>query len=266
MKRLGRVLAVAGSDSSGGAGIQADIKAIMACGGYAMTAVTAVTVQNTLGVTAIHAIPDDIVDAQIHSVLGDIGADAIKTGMVGTASSVLKIAQTIRDLAGDTPLVLDPVMVATSGDRLVDDATISAIREHLLPLAFLVTPNAPEAETLTGLSVSNVDEQVEAGKALLALGANAVLVKGGHLTGPVVRDVLVLDKSVHVFESERLDTTSTHGTGCTLASAIATGVANGLALPDAVESAGRYLHEAIARAPGFGAGHGPIDHGWVIRS
>jgi len=266
MKRLGRVLTIAGSDSGGGAGIQADIKAITALGGFAMSAVTAVTVQNTLGVTGIHPIPDETIEAQIRSVLGDLGADAIKTGMLGQASTVAMIAKTLRDTASDIPLVVDPVMVATSGDRLIDDDAVAAIRDDLLPLAFLVTPNAPEAEALTGLTVTNADEQVEAGQALVAMGANAALIKGGHLTGGTVRDVLVRGKESYVFESQRLDTTNTHGTGCTLASAIATGIAKGQDLPDAVEAAGRYLHEAIRHAAGYGAGHGPVDHGWVLRS
>lgn len=264
MGKTGRVLAIAGSDSGGGAGIQADIKAVTACGGYAMTAVTAVTVQNTQGVTDIHAVPDTIIDAQIRSVLGDIGADAIKTGMLGQASTVKTIARTLAGIAPDIPLILDPVMVATSGDRLVDDDAFAAIRDDLLPQAFLVTPNAPEAEALTGLPVTNADEQVAAGKAIIALGANAALIKGGHLTGTTIRDVLVCGKEIYVFESQRLDTTNTHGTGCTLASAIATGIARGQDLPDAVESAGRYLHEAIRYAAGYGAGHGPVDHGWVL--
>jgi len=265
MDKLARVLAIAGSDSGGGAGIQADIKAITALGGYAMTAVTAITVQNTRGVTGIHPVPEDVIGAQVRAVLSDIGADAVKTGMLGTAATVEAVADALADAGPDIPLVLDPVMIATSGDRLVADDAVAAIRTRLLPRAAIVTPNAPEAATLTGLDVTNADEQVEAGRALIDAGAGAALVKGGHLSGPTVRDVLVTEKEVFVFESKRLDTTSTHGTGCTLASAIATGLAKGLALQDAVEAAGQYLHEAILRAPGLGSGHGPVDHGWVLR-
>lgn len=265
MDRLARVLAIAGSDSGGGAGIQADIKAISALGGFAMTAVTAITVQNTLGVTGIHPVPEDIIGAQIRAVLIDIGADTIKTGMLGSAAIVETVAAALAEAGPDIPLVLDPVMIATSGDRLVDDAAIAAIRETLLPRAALITPNAPEAATLTGLAVTNADEQAEAGRALVAAGAGAALVKGGHLTGPIVCDVLVTPRETYVFESGRLETTNTHGTGCTLASAIATGLAQGKALPDAVEAAGRYLHEAILRAPGLGSGHGPVDHFWMLR-
>tara|TARA_R110002073_G_scaffold126703_1_gene271611 strand:- start:965 stop:1792 length:828 start_codon:yes stop_codon:yes gene_type:complete len=265
METLGRVLAIAGSDSGGGAGIQADIKAITALGGYAMTAVTAITVQNTKGVTGIHPVPAEVIGAQIRSVLGDIGADTVKTGMLGSAEIVQTVAAALADAGPDIPLILDPVMIATSGDRLVDDDAVAAIRDQLLPRAAIVTPNSPEAETLTGRAVTNCDEQVEAGRALVAMGAGAALIKGGHLSGPTVRDVLVTAKEVFVFESKRLDTTNTHGTGCTLASAIATGLARGQSLPDAVEAAGRYLHEAILRAPGLGSGHGPVDHGWVLR-
>lgn len=261
----GRVLIVAGSDSGGGAGIQADIKAVSAAGGYAATAVTALTVQNTLGVSAVHPVPLDIIEGQIRAVLDDIGADAIKTGMLATADVVRLVARVLKDAAADIPLVLDPVMVATSGDVLLAEDAITAVRGELLPLAALVTPNAPEAEKLTGLTVSNVGEQAEAGRALVAAGAQAALVKGGHLTGPVVHDVLVTAKEMRVFESPRIDTTNTHGTGCTLASAIAARIALGQPLSEAVERAGRYLHEAIVRAPGFGAGHGPVDHVWPLR-
>lgn len=261
----GRVLIVAGSDSGGGAGIQADIKAVSAAGGYAATAITALTVQNTLGVSAVHPVPLDIIEGQMRAVLDDIGADAIKTGMLATADVVRLVARVLRETAADIPLVLDPVMVATSGDVLLAEDAIAAVREALLPLAALVTPNAPEAEKLTGLKITNPGEQAEAGRALVAAGAKAALVKGGHLTGPVVHDVLVTSKEMRVFESPRIDTTNTHGTGCTLASAIAARIALGQSLTEAVEGAGRYLHEAIVRAPGFGSGHGPVDHVWPLR-
>lgn len=261
----GRVLIVAGSDSGGGAGVQADIKAVSAAGGYAATAITALTVQNTLGVSAVHPVPLDIIEGQMRAVLDDIGADAVKTGMLAKADVVRLVARVLRESAPDIPLVLDPVMVATSGDVLLAEDAISAVREELLPVAALVTPNAPEAEKLTGLNVSNVGEQAEAGRALVEAGAKAALVKGGHLTGPVVHDVLVTAKEMRVFESPRIDTTNTHGTGCTLASAIAARIALGQPLSEAVEGAGRYLHEAIVRAPGFGSGHGPVDHVWPLR-
>lgn len=263
-EQKGRVLIIAGSDSGGGAGIQADIKAVTALGGYAATAITAITVQNTLGVTGVHAIPDNVVIAQAKAVLDDIGADVIKTGMLGSAALVEAVAGLLGDYPG-IPVVLDPVMVATSGDSLVADDAVEAIRTRLLPLASLVTPNAPEAEKLTGLPVTNAQEQAEAGKALVEAGAAAALVKGGHIPGDVISDVLVTADMTMLFDSERQDTTSTHGTGCTLASGIAAGLAQGLSLADAVEGAGRYLAEAIRRAPGFGSGHGPVDHAWVVR-
>ena len=260
----GRVLIVAGSDSGGGAGVQADIKAVTVTGGYAATAITAVTVQNTKGVTAVHPIPDEIIADQMRAVLGDIGADVVKTGMLGTASVVETVADVLEE-TGAANLVLDPVMVATSGDRLIDEDAEAALRDRLLPKAGVVTPNIPEAEILTGMTIEDVGGQIEAGEALLKAGAFAALVKGGHLDGPTVRDVLVTPSGMRLFEQERLKTRHTHGTGCTLASAIASFLAQGQALSEAVQNASDYLHEAIRHAPGLGAGHGPVDHGWPLR-
>ncbi|MHA6287364.1 bifunctional hydroxymethylpyrimidine kinase/phosphomethylpyrimidine kinase [Maricaulis sp. CAU 1757] len=260
----GRVLVIAGSDSGGGAGIQADIKAITAMGGYAATAITAITVQDTRGVSAVHPVPVDIVKAQAEAVLDDIGADFIKTGMLGSAELVEAVAALLESRDPAVPLVLDPVMVATSGDRLVDEAAVEAIRDRLLPLATLVTPNIPEVEALTGGKVENLEDQIAAGEALLEAGARAVLVKGGHRKGPVVTDVLVSSRGMEIIERPRIKTTSTHGTGCTLASAIAALLAQGRDLSDAVRTGGDYVHEAIVRAPGFGQGHGPIAHAWVL--
>jgi hydroxymethylpyrimidine/phosphomethylpyrimidine kinase len=261
----GRVLIIAGSDSGGGAGIQADIKAVSALGGFAMTAVTAITVQNTLGVTGIHPVPDDTVADQMRAVLSDLGADAIKTGMLATASLIETVASVLEQEAPDVPLVLDPVMVATSGDALVDTTAAEAIKSRLLPRAALVTPNIPEAERLTGLTIGDLDTQIAAAEALVEAGAKAALVKGGHMSGQVLRDVLVSARGLQIFEHERLDTPHTHGTGCTLASAISSLLAQGHALPEAVRRAGDYLHNAIRHAPGFGAGHGPVDHFWMLR-
>jgi len=261
----GRVLIIAGSDSGGGAGIQADIKAVSALGGFTMTAVTAITVQNTLGVTGIHPVPDDTVADQMRAVLSDLGADAIKTGMLATASLIETVASVLEQEARDVPLVLDPVMVATSGDALVDTTAAEAIKSRLLPRAALVTPNIPEAERLTGLTIGDLDTQIAAAEALVEAGAKAALVKGGHMSGQVLRDVLVSARGLQIFEHERLDTPHTHGTGCTLASAISSLLAQGHALPEAVRRAGDYLHNAIRHAPGFGAGHGPVDHFWMLR-
>ncbi len=260
----GRVLIIAGSDSSGGAGVQADIKTVTALGGYAATAITAITVQDTTGVRAIHGIPDDIIAGQIQAVLGDIGADAIKTGMLGTAQVIETVIGAL-DANGDpgVPLIVDPVMVAASGARLIDDGAVDALREHLVPRAALLTPNAPEAEALTGITVEDMDGQRAAAEALLELGARAVLVKGGHLDSADVIDVLATRNGVRLFTRPRIKTRHTHGTGCTLASACAALIAQGLSIDRAVEQAGDYLHEAIRRAPGFGKGGGPVGHGWT---
>ncbi len=261
----GRVLTVAGSDSGGGAGIQADIKTITALGSYAMTAITAITAQDTLGVHGVWPVDTEAVQAQIKVTLADIGADVIKTGMLGNKAMVECVAETLSEAAKGVPQIVDPVMVATSGDRLLDERAIGAMRALMLPGAKLVTPNAPEAEILTGKAVESVDGQRRAAEALLETGARGALVKGGHIEGDVITDVLQTTRGEWIYESERIDTTSTHGTGCTLASAIAAYVAQGVDLPDAVEHARTYLQGAIKNAPGLGVGHGPVDHGWMGR-
>ena len=261
---LGRVLIIAGSDSGGGAGLQADVKTVTMLGGHASVAVTAVTVQNTLGVHAILPIAADLVRAQGLAVLDDIGADAIKIGMLGSPEVAEAAAALIED-AGDVPTVIDPVLSAKGGAALADDATLRALRERLLPLAALLTPNAPEAAALTGLEVETTEDLRRAAEALLRAGARAVLVKGGHLPGPRVVDVMATSAGETRFESERVDSRHTHGTGCTLASAIATGLAQDRPLEEAVEAAREYVLGAIRHAPGFGAGHGPMDHGWLLR-
>lgn len=258
----GRVLIIAGSDSGGGAGIQADIKTVTALGGYAMTAVTAVTVQNTLGVTGVHAIPTDVIAAQARAVLSDLGADVIKTGMLGSAKVVELVAELL-DEAG-LPAVVDPVMIAKGGEPLIAARAIAAMRDLLVRRATLLTPNAPEAEALTGLSVTTLDEARRAGDRLLGMGAKAVLMKGGHVPGDTVVDLLISDAGETLFEQARIETRHTHGTGCTLASACATGLAQGLLMPEAVARAWAYTGEAIRRAPGLGRGHGPLDHGWPL--
>lgn len=262
----GRVLIIAGSDSGGGAGIQADLKAVTMLGGYAMTAITAITAQDTTGVHGVWPVAPDAVTAQIRACLSDIGADAIKTGMLGTAHLVDQAAETLDMLAKDVPRIVDPVMVATSGDRLVDEKAVSAIASVLIPGAILVTPNAPEAEVLTGKSVDGINGQRRAAEALLELGAKGVLVKGGHVPGKIIHDVLQTERGEWLFESERIQTSSTHGTGCTLASASAAMIAQGLSVSDAVNSARDYLHEAIKQAPGLGKGHGPVAHNWMLKN
>ena len=264
MNSLGRVLIIAGSDSGGGAGVQADIKTVTALGGYAASAITAVTVQNTLGVTGVHPIPLEVIEAQVRAVLDDIGADAIKTGMLGDVATVELVARLL-DSAPGVPAILDPVMTAKSGAVLLAADAAQAVRRLLVPRAALLTPNAPEAEALTGLTVSDAHGLRRAGEALLAAGARAVLMKGGHVPGDRVFDLLITPDGETVFEGERIDTRHTHGTGCTLASACAAGLAQGLPLAAAVARAWDYVHEAMLRAPGFGRGHGPLDHGGPLR-
>ena len=260
---LGRVLIIAGSDSGGGAGIQADIKAVTMLGGYAATAITAITVQNTLGVHDVHPLPLDLIEAQARAVLDDIGADAIKTGMLGTREVVERVAAILD--TSEAPMVVDPVMVAKGGQSLLADDAVSAVRALMVPRATLLTPNAPEAEALTGLDVADLDGQRRAGEALLVMGARAVLMKGGHVPGETVIDLLLTPNGETLLEGPRIDTRHTHGTGCTLASACAVGLARGLPLEAAVAEAWAYVAEAIRRAPGLGGGRGPLDHGWPLR-
>ena len=261
----GRVLIIAGSDSGGGAGLQGDLKTVTMLGGYGATAVTAVTVQNTLGVTGVHPIPLDLIEAQARAVLDDIGADAIKTGMLGDVDVVERVAQ-ILDSVRHIPAVIDPVMIAKGGHPLLADRAIGAVRSLMIPRAALLTPNAPEAAALTGLAVETLDDQRRAGEALLKLGAHAVLMKGGHVAGDLLIDLLMTPDGETGFETPRLETRHTHGTGCTLASACATGLAQGMTLTSAGARAWAYVQEAIVHAPGLGAGHGPLDHGWSLRN
>ena len=212
-----------------------------------------VTVQNTVGVRGIHAVPTDVIAAQIECVLDDIGTDAIKTGMLGGVAAVRAVTDVLKRKASGIPLVVDPVMVAKGGASLLADDAVATLRETLLPLATLLTPNTPEAERLTARSVGSEADQVAVGKALLAMGAKAVLVKGGHMAGDIVADALVTNSSVTWFRGPRITSTSTHGTGCTLASACAAGLAQGMTLQDAVARAHAYVQQAIKSAPGFGA-------------
>ncbi|MCC6789428.1 MAG: bifunctional hydroxymethylpyrimidine kinase/phosphomethylpyrimidine kinase [Hyphomonadaceae bacterium] len=265
-KPKGRVLIIAGSDSGGGAGIQADIKTVSALGGYAMTAITAVTVQNTLGVTDVHAVPPDIVRAQIEAVMGDLGADTWKIGMMGSADHVRAVLEAWYAVGAGAPVILDPVMIAKGGASLLNEDAIEVIRDELMPIAAMVTPNAPEAEALTGVAVHDLDGQMDAADVLVnRLGAWSALVKGGHIHGSTVRDVLLTQSGYRVFESPRIETNATHGTGCTLASAIAAYNSIGEELEPSVEKARAYLMEAIKNAPGFGLGHQPLGHNWPCR-
>ena len=261
---IGRVLIIAGSDSGGGAGIQADIKTVTALGGYAMTAVTAVTVQNTEGVRGFHEIPPAVVAAQIAAVLEDIGADVIKTGMLAGVAIIEAVGAALKKSAAHIPRVVDPVMRAKGGHGLLAEDAAAALIEHLVRGAALITPNLPEAEVLTGLTIKTVADMEGAVPALRSLGATAVLLKGGHLEGPRLVDLLITANDVMRFEDSRIETAATHGTGCTLASAIAAGLADKLPLPEAVARARAYVREAMLTAPGLGRGHGPLNHGHTV--
>jgi len=246
-----RILIIAGSDSGGGAGIQADIKTVTMLGGHAMTAVTAVTAQNTLGVTAIHAVPTEVVLAQIDAVIEDIGVDAVKIGMIGSPFTALHIATRLEKLEG-VPVVFDPVMVATSGAPLADDPTVAAFGK-LMDVATITTPNLPELRRLTGQ-----DDEVAAALDLVSRHHSAVLIKGGHEEGDALADALIEEDNMTSWQGQRIETTSTHGTGCTLASAIAFYLGAGLGLVQSVERARLFVRMALREAPGLGKGHGPL--------
>lgn len=256
------VLTIAGSDSGGGAGIQADLKTFSALGCFGTSAITAVTVQNTLGVSAIHSIPPEIVAGQIKAVLDDIKPDAIKIGMVHSAELAVAIASVLKDYAA-IPVIFDPVMVATSGDKLIENGTIDCLKQVLFPLAVLVTPNLDEAVLLAEMPINNVEDMKIAADRIFSFGCEAVLVKGGHLKGKQLFDVY-LDKSgqKQIFESEAIDTNNTHGTGCSLSSAIAAFTARKLDLIPAIAEAKIYIHQAIESGKDVktGEGNGPLNH------
>lgn len=256
------VLTIAGSDSGGGAGIQADLKTFSALGCFGTSAITAITVQNTLGVTGIHSIPPGIVTGQIRAVMDDIQPAAIKIGMIHTPELALAIAETLRQYP-DVPVVLDPVMVATSGDRLIESSTISILKEQLFPLVSLVTPNLDEAAILADMPLHDLSDMQKAADSILQTGCNAVLVKGGHLAGRELFDVYKdQQQHAHIISSQHIDTANTHGTGCTLSSAIAAYLARGEKLVTAIDKASQYIHTAIAAGQYVqtGKGHGPLNH------
>ncbi|HWB51971.1 MAG TPA: bifunctional hydroxymethylpyrimidine kinase/phosphomethylpyrimidine kinase [Stellaceae bacterium] len=261
----GRVLIVAGSDSGGGAGIQADIKAVTMLDAFAATAITALTAQNTEGVHGVLPIDPAFIRRQMEVVLDDIGADAVKTGMLHDAAVIETVAAVLAERAGETPLVLDPVMVAKGGAPLIQLEAIDALKVRLVPRAAVLTPNLPEAEILCGRAIADVAAMRAAAQALRALGCRAVLLKGGHLDGDTVHDILATAAGLTEWTSPRIASRHTHGTGCTLASAIAAGLAQGMDVVAAVERARAYVQKAIASAPGIGRGHGPLDHAHPLR-
>ena len=253
-----KAMTIAGSDSGGGAGIQADLKTFSALGVYGSSTLTAITAQNTVGVTMVHEIPIDIIVAQIDAVLSDIGADAVKTGMLASSAIVETVAQEM-ERHHVSQLVVDPVMVAKSGDRLLREDAVEALRTRLIPLAAVVTPNIPEAEALTGLKIETDEDVRRAAEAIVQLGARAVVVKGGHREGPAT-DLFYDGVRFQEFSAPRIDTVNTHGTGCTFASAVAAGLARGLEVVESVELAKDYVTEAIRRSFPVGHGHGPLHH------
>ena len=256
-----RALTIAGSDSGGGAGIQADLKTFAALGVFGTSAITAITAQNTLGVTAVAEVPIEVITDQIEAVTSDIGIHAVKTGMLSSTEIVECVSEAIERLEL-APVVVDPVMIAATGAQLLQDDAIETVRTKLLPHASVVTPNVPEAETLTGIEIDSLEDMELAGGELVMMGADAAVVKGGHFDDGSgrVNDVLVSKNGTRTFTTLRIDTTSNHGTGCTFASAIAAHLAHGLELPTAVELSQRYVWHAIANADPIGNGHGPLNH------
>ncbi len=259
-----KAMTIAGSDSGGGAGIQADLKTFAALGVYGTSAITAITAQNTLAVTAVHEVPPEAIAAQIDAIVTDIGADAVKTGMLSSSAIIECVAESLQrhsDHPGVRKLVVDPVMVAKSGDSLLRQEAVATLKERLIPLAAVVTPNIPEAETLTGRSIATEDDVAEAARRIVGMGAKTVVVKGGHREGPAT-DIYYDGVQFREFTAPRFDTPNTHGTGCTFASAVAAGLAKGLATEDAVSVAKEYVTEAIRNSFPIGHGHGPLSHFW----
>ena len=264
MPKIPTAMTIAGSDSGGGAGIQADLKTFAALGVYGTSAITPITAQNTLGVTAIHEVPLEVIAAQIDAILTDIGADALKTGMLSSSAIIETVARELKR-HGVTCLGVDPVMVGKDGRRLLREDAVEALRTRLLPLATVVTPNVPEAEVLAGITIRTTDHAHEAARIIVALGAKSVVVKGGHLSSPDATDVFYNGKEFREFTTQRLDTKNTHGTGCTFASAIAAGLAKGLPLTEAIGQAKTYVTEAIRASLAIGSGHGPLNHFYMLR-
>lgn len=265
MNDIAKVLIIAGSDSGGGAGIQGDIKTVTCLGGYAATAITALTAQNTLGVFDIHDVPEDFIASQIKLVLDDIGADVLKTGMLNKESVIEIIADTIKNYP-HIPLVLDPVMFAKGGAALLAPSALSLLKSRLIPIAEIITPNAPEAEYLADMPIRTISDMRVAAQKILKSGCKAVLLKGGHLDSEIVTDLLLTTHGETIFEQPRINSKNTHGTGCTLASAIATGIAQKLPMDKAVKRAREYVRIAIATAPNIGSGHGALNHGHTVNN
>lgn len=263
LKPIARILSIAGSDSGGGAGIQADIKTITALGAYASTAITALTDQNTLGVHNILPVPPDFIRAQIRSVIDDIGADAIKIGMLGHRDTIIAIATEIKQVINRCPylhVIIDPVMLAKGGVALLPKESITTLQDYLFPLAHVLTPNIPEAEQLSSKTITTVSDMCAVASYLHKTTGATILLKGGHLSGDQITDILIDENELYRFTAPRIPSRHTHGTGCTLASALATYLAQGIKLPNAVKQARLYVRQAILHAPQLGAGSGPLWH------
>ncbi len=259
MTKAARILIIAGSDSGGGAGIQADIKTVSALGGFAMTVVTAITAQNTLGVHGVQMVSTEMIAAQFNAVIEDIGADIIKIGMLGDADTISCVAKLLQ-AHPDIPVILDPVMQAKGGASLLQNDAAQALKELLLPLATVITPNIPEAETLCDTTIASQQDREQACKMLCEQSGASIVLKGGHGEGETLRDILYHHDKFYYYDTERIDTLHTHGTGCTFASALATFMAKNIPLSDAVKQAQQYVRQAILCAPQLGAGHGPLWH------
>ena len=256
--KIPKAMTIAGSDSGGGAGVQADLKTFAALGVYGASTLTAITAQNTVAVTAVHEIPTDVITAQIDAVLTDIGADAVKTGMLSSSDIIECVCEAL-EVHGVQRLVVDPVMIAKSGDALLREDAIGSLRTRLLPLAMVVTPNIPEAEALTETTIVSDADVRRAAEAIVGMGARSVVVKGGHREGPAT-DLFYDGKEFKEFTAPRFDTVNTHGTGCTFASAVAAGLARGMVVTDAVALAKDYVTEGIRHSFSIGQGHGPLSH------
>ena len=256
--KIPKAMTIAGSDSGGGAGVQADLKTFAALGVYGASTLTAITAQNTVAVTAVHEIPTDVITAQIDAVLADIGADAVKTGMLSSSDIIECVCEAL-EVHGVQRLVVDPVMIAKSGDALLREDAIGSLRTRLLPLAMVVTPNIPEAEALTETTIVSDADVRRAAEAIVGMGARSVVVKGGHREGPAT-DLFYDGKEFKEFTAPRFDTVNTHGTGCTFASAVAAGLARGMVVTDAVALAKDYVTEGIRHSFSIGQGHGPLNH------
>ncbi len=259
MKTKSKILIIAGSDSSGGAGIQADIKTVTALGSYAMTAITAVTAQNTMGVKQITPIPAKNVKKQIIMVLDDIGVDGVKIGMLHN-SSIIKCVYNILKKYKFKNIVIDPVMIAKGGQKLIKSRSIKYLTKLLLPLSNLITPNIPEAEVLTGYTISNKKDMIKAAKKILNMGSQNVLLKGGHLKNKMIFDILATKKGIKIFPKRKIRSKNTHGTGCTLSSALATCLSQNKDVMESCKISLKYVSRAIATAPGYGSGYGPLNH------